>query len=71
MRIVIQVAIWIPRFHSLCESMEVGKMFGRKVKSIAKLAEHGVEYSEGVWEGDGRVGDGLRRKARGLWGLEK
>ena len=46
-------------------------MFGRKVKSIAKLAEHGVEYSEGVWEGDGRVGDGLRRKARGLWGLEK
>lgn len=57
MRIIIQVAVWIPRFHSFCESMEVGEMFGREVKSIAKLTEHGMEYSEGVWKGDGRVGD--------------
>lgn len=75
MRIIIQVAIWIPRFHSFCESMEVGEMFGREVKSIAKLAEHEMGLnmnmnSEGVWKGDRRVGDGLRRKARALWGLE-
>ena len=41
-------------------------MFGREVENIAELVEHGVEYPEGVWEGEGRVGDWFRRKGQSI-----